>query len=120
MTASALARFDKVLAEGQAYGPFIFELELRKLDPATLAAFRQNMKDLQAQLGVKPEEELKQAFEASYMKLLTGLIAKSPEMEIKQLKAGTPWGDFNAHAQVAIAESGASIHDNPPPGPRPA
>ncbi|MFZ2446900.1 MAG: YdgA family protein [Syntrophobacteraceae bacterium] len=113
ITASLLARFGKVHAEGQAYGPFVFELELRKLDAATLAAFQEGMKDLQAQIGVKPDEELKQAFEASYMKLLTGLIAKAPEMELRQLKAVTPWGEFNSHLQVAIAESGASILDNP-------
>ncbi len=105
--------FEKLTAEQMNFGPFAFELELRKLDSGTLARFQQKMQGLQAQLFGKPGEETVEQLSILYKQFLTELLAKSPEMEIKQFKATTPWGDFDARFFVSVSEAGGLIVENP-------
>lgn len=106
---SLIAGFDKLAVNGDSFGPFVFDLELRKLDISTILLFEQNLKNLQKQLPTKSGEEIQGLFTECYTQLLTGLITKSPELELKQLKLGTPMGDVSAGLKISIGESGAAL-----------
>jgi len=108
-----LTRFERFSTDREAFGPFVFEIEFRRLDAATLAKFQQDLKNLSNMVSTTPEEEMKQLLESCYTKLLTELIAKSPEMEIKQLKMRTSKGDLFSKLRISLAQTGVSILDNP-------
>jgi len=110
---SLLTRFEKLTASGDIFGPFVFELEFRKLDPESIARFQQDMKEMQGQLAASSGEAAKEKLEAAYMRLLTGLVDKAPEMALKQLKLGTSRGSLDGRLAVGIAETGGSILKNP-------
>ncbi len=113
INASITASFEKLTAEQMSFGPFVFELELRKLDSDTLVRFQQKMEGMQAQLFGKHSEEMTEQLTGFYKQFLTEFLAKSPEMEIKQFKAATPWGDFDARFFITVSESGGLIVENP-------
>lgn len=102
--------FDKLAAAGGTYGPFSMELEARKLDAAALSRFQKNLKEIGA--SEKSGRDVTKALNSCYMQLLTGLAAKSPEIELKELRLGSDKGDFTATAKIVVAGSGFSL-DNP-------
>lgn len=110
---SITTKFDKLSIDGDTYGPFAFEMEFRKLDPASIARFQQDMKDVQGRVAGKSSEESNAILEECYKRLAKGLLTKSPELEIKQLKLNTPKGDLNGKLKVSIADTGGAILENP-------
>lgn len=113
VNASLTARLEKLTAAGMAFGPFVFELELRKLDADALARLQQKVEGIQAKLFAKSAEEALQDLSPIYKQFLVEILSKSPEMEIKQLKAATPWGGFDARFSISVSESGGLIVENP-------
>ncbi len=107
------ARFEKLKAAGEDFGRFALDLELRNLDADALARCRDDMQKIQDQMAGKSDEELNEMFTAAYTRLLKGLVTKSPEVQLKQLKLETPKGPLDAKLKIALASSGASILDNP-------
>ncbi len=107
------ARFEKLNAAGQSCGPFALELEFRNLDADALARCQEDIKQIQKQMPGKSDEEVKEMFTAAYTRLLKGLMTKSPEVELKQLKLATPRGDLDGKLKIALAGSGASMIANP-------
>lgn len=97
------AQFEKLAAGGDIYGPFNFDLEARKLDPVAISRFQQNLKNLQDQMPDRSEEDLMSGFTACYKQLLIDLLAKSPEVELKQVRINTNRGDLTGRLNVAVA-----------------
>jgi uncharacterized protein YdgA (DUF945 family) len=109
---SLRAQFDKLAAGGDIYGPFNLDFEARKLDPVALARFEQSLRNLQDQMPDKSEEDLKSGFVSSYKQLLIDLLAKSPELELKQVKINTNRGDLTGRLKLAVAGSGGDLTGN--------
>jgi uncharacterized protein YdgA (DUF945 family) len=112
ITGSLRAQFDKLAVGGDIYGPFNLDFEARKLDPVALARFQQSLKSLQDQMQDKSEEDLKSAFASCYKQLLMDLLAKSPELELKQVKINTNRGDLTGNMKLAVANSGGDLTGN--------
>ena len=111
--ASILIKFTKLMAQKLTFGPFAFEEEARKLDVNALAEFQEKAGEMQAKIAGKSTEEAMAIMKPYYLKLATALLAKSPEIEIKQLNGNTPWGGFSLHLLVSISGEGGSVVENP-------
>jgi uncharacterized protein YdgA (DUF945 family) len=106
------AQFDKLAAGGDIYGPFNFDLEARKLDPVAIGRFQQNLKNLQDQMPDKSDEDLMSGFTSCYKQLLIDLLAKSPEVELKQVRINTSRGDLTGRMNVAVAGPAGDLTGN--------
>lgn len=113
LNGSMLSRFEKLSIDGDTYGPFTFEVEFRKLEPTAIARFQQDMKEVQNRITGKSGEEIQGIMEECYKRLVRGLLTKSPELEIKQLKMSTPRGDLGAKLKLTIADTEGAILENP-------
>jgi uncharacterized protein YdgA (DUF945 family) len=109
---SFLARFEKLSAGGDVYGPFTFDLDANKLDPAAIARFQENLKVLQDQMSNKSEEELKSGFASCYKQFLIDLLAKSPEVELKQVSIKTSRGDLTGKLKIGVSGPAGEMSGN--------
>ncbi|HYA41146.1 MAG TPA: YdgA family protein [Syntrophobacteraceae bacterium] len=96
--------FDRFDVEGIALGPFIMELEARKIDAGVVSRFHKLARDLQEKsAGAQRNEPAQKEMAKSAEALLFDLIAKSPEFEIKQLRLSTDKGDLRGRARLGFA-----------------
>jgi uncharacterized protein YdgA (DUF945 family) len=110
---SMALQIDKALTDDTSYGPGTFELEVRKLDAASLAELQQIFKELEDQFPHRSMEEINQMMLAKYSEILPGLIKKSPEIEITQLSLKTTDGDFLGKAKIIFDGTNAAAMSNP-------
>jgi uncharacterized protein YdgA (DUF945 family) len=106
------ALFDKLAAGGDIYGPFNFDLEARKLDPAAIVRLEQNLKNIQDRMPDRSEEDLMSDFASCYKQLLIDLLAKSPEVELKELSIKTSRGDLTGRLKLNVAGPGGDLTGN--------
>jgi uncharacterized protein YdgA (DUF945 family) len=81
------------------YGPGVFEMEFRNLDAASLTKLQQAVREQQTQPRQKSAEA---EMLARYTEILSGLLKKSPEIEVKQLDVKTTLGNFTGKARIAF------------------
>lgn len=113
VSCSLTTRFDRAAIDEEGYGPFAFELEFRRLEPEAIARFQQDMKEVQSRFAGTSDEDIQAIMAACYKRLLQRLLAKSPEVEIKQLKMSTPKGDLSGKLKITVADTGGSLLENP-------
>jgi uncharacterized protein YdgA (DUF945 family) len=104
---------DKVMADDTPYGPGAFEMELRKIDAASLAKLQKDIGELQAEFSRRPPKEVNQMMLAKYAEALPELMKASPEVEIIQVKLKTGQGDFFGKAKIVVDGSNAAALANP-------
>jgi uncharacterized protein YdgA (DUF945 family) len=107
---SVLISFDKLNANGFAMGPFVLEFESRKLDAEVLSRLQKLVPELQKQAERKTRDA-EEALQKQAVQVVTDLLAKSPEFEIKQLRVRTSKGDLSGRAKLAFSSAGLG-----PPG----
>jgi uncharacterized protein YdgA (DUF945 family) len=103
--------FDKLSAAGLGVGPFLIEFEARKLDADVLSRFER----LVPKFRKKDEgqaEDSNEVMDVLVREVLGGLLAKSPEFEIKQLEIRTDRGDMSGRARLTFAGSGENLAGN--------
>jgi uncharacterized protein YdgA (DUF945 family) len=110
---SMTVRIDRAMTHDTQYGPGGCELELRKLDAASLAKLQQVFQELQAQFPHRSVEEINQMMLAKYTEILPELVKKSPEIEITRLSLKTPDGDFLGKAKIVLDGTNAAAINNP-------
>jgi uncharacterized protein YdgA (DUF945 family) len=106
-------QIDQVMADGTPYGPGGYELEVRKLDAASLARLQQVYQELQGEFARRSPEEINQMVFAKYAEILPELMKKSPEIEINRLSFKTGDGDFLGKAKIAVDGTNAAAFANP-------
>jgi uncharacterized protein YdgA (DUF945 family) len=110
---SMTVQIDRVMTDDRPYGPGGCELELRKLDAATLARLQQVFQELQAQFPQRSVEEINKMMLAKYSEILPELVKKSPEIEITKLTLKTTDGDFWGRARIVFDGINAAAMSNP-------
>jgi uncharacterized protein YdgA (DUF945 family) len=110
---SMTVRIDRAMTHDSQYGPGACELELRKLDAASLAKLQQVFQELQAQFPHRSAEEINQMMLAKYAEILPELVKKSPEIEITRLSLKTHDGDFLGKAKIVFDGTNAAAINNP-------
>ena len=109
---SIRARFDKLSAGEDIYGPFTFDLEGRKLEPSAFTRLQENLKNLQDQAAGKSEGALSTGFASCGKQLLIDLLAKSPELELKEVSLKTNRGDLTGRLNIAVAGPAGELTGN--------
>jgi len=94
--------FDKLDAGGLGLGPSVMEFEARKLDPEVLSHLQGLVLELERKTPGKTDSSTDE-IDALFRKTILDLLVKSPEFEIKQLRAKTDKGDLSGTAKVAFA-----------------
>lgn len=84
----------------------------RKLDAESLRKFQDAMDALNMQPPAS-EEEMEKKMAANYLNLAAGLLKKSPEVELTEVKFTMPEGTFNGKAKVVFTDPKGSIAENP-------
>ncbi len=110
---SMTVQIDRMMTDDTPYGPGGCELELRKLDAATLAKLQHVFQELQAQLPKRSPQEINQMMVAKYVEILPELVKKSPEIEITRLTLKTADGDFWGRAKIVFDGTNAAAISNP-------
>jgi uncharacterized protein YdgA (DUF945 family) len=110
---SMAVRIEQMMADDTPFGPGNYELELRKIDAASLAKLQQVAQEMQTQLHQYSAERLGQMMLAKYAEILPDLIRKSPEIEITQLGFKTSDGSFTGKAKIAFDGANAELLSNP-------
>jgi len=99
--------FRELEAGGGKYGPGGYELAIRNIDMESWIKIQELLK--KNQNGSQTEEE-RQAFMTELMKIVPGLIKKSPEIELTKLNIMTSDGSIDGHLKISVDGSGM---DNP-------
>jgi uncharacterized protein YdgA (DUF945 family) len=105
-------RVDQAKTVDKTVGPAQINLVFRKLDAESIEKFQAANNALQLQPPASAEE-VQQRMLANYMLLLGGLIKKSPELELTEVKFAMPEGNFSGKAKVVFIDPKGSIADNP-------
>jgi uncharacterized protein YdgA (DUF945 family) len=113
VTYAMTMQIDRAMTDDTVYGPGVCEIELRKLDAATLAQLQRVSQQLQAEFAQRSVEEINKIMLAKYTELLPGLMKKSPELEITRLSLKTADGDFSGRAKIIVDGTNAAAVSNP-------
>lgn len=91
---------DGVVADGQSYGPFAFELEVKNLNGQTLSDFQSQILDLYRTSDFYPPEQMAASLVPVYGDLAVSLLADSPELNINRLYLNTPMGEAKGSVKL--------------------
>lgn len=105
---SMAMRIERVMADGTPYGPGNYELEIRKIDAASLARLQQVAQEVQTQFPQYSAEQISEMMLAKYMEILTDLMKKSPEIEITRISFETSDGAFTGKAKIVFDGTNAA------------
>lgn len=89
----------KVEVGDAGYGPGELELALRGLDGEVLSQYQQDVLGVYEQESFDPESMGLYMMQV-YMRLLSGMIKGSPEIELRKLQIATPEGDFSGNLRL--------------------
>lgn len=96
---------------GQKAGPAEIAVEVRKLDLASLARFREELKEI---YGRKlPEQQAALMAAGKSLALVTALAEKSPELEVTRLSLKTGSGEITGRASLVLDGSRSDVRTNP-------
>ncbi|MGD9023099.1 MAG: DUF945 family protein, partial [Deltaproteobacteria bacterium] len=104
---------NQVVMDGTPHGPGSYQLELRKLDAATLAKFQQVLREIHSESPHRTSQDINQMMLARYAALLPDLMKKSPEIELNYLSFKTTDGDFLGKAKIVVNGTNAAAFANP-------
>lgn len=91
---------------GYKYGPGVYELAIRNIDIASWTQLEGVMKESRER---KQTEESRERFMDELVKVLPGLIRKSPEIELVKLSISTDRGSLDGHAVISV--DGSNLDD---------
>jgi uncharacterized protein YdgA (DUF945 family) len=110
LNSSFTMHVDRVSVGAAAYGPGVFELEIRKLDAASWAELQRMLQEINASRLQYSESELMSVIATRFSEVLPRLVKNSPEIEIKQLGVKTNDGDATGRLKISIDGSkGAAL-----------
>jgi uncharacterized protein YdgA (DUF945 family) len=110
LNSSFTVHVDRMSVGAAAYGPGVFELELRKLDAASWAELQRMLQEINASRLQYSESELMSVMATRFSEVLPRLVKNSPEIEIKQLGVKTNDGDATGRLKISIDGSkGAAL-----------
>ncbi|MEW6143804.1 MAG: YdgA family protein [Thermodesulfobacteriota bacterium] len=99
--------FRELDAGGGKYGPGGYELAIRNIDMESWIKIQELLKNNQK---APQTEEQRQIFMTELMKIVPGLIKKSPEIELTKLNIMTADGSIDGHLKISVDGTGM---DNP-------
>lgn len=95
------------------YGPAEFEMELRKLDTASILKLQEIARETAGQPASGSDEIFNALTVARYTSILSTMLKKSPEIEISRFNFTTGEGNFSGKLKVAFDGSAMQSMDNP-------
>jgi uncharacterized protein YdgA (DUF945 family) len=104
-------QFREALSGGSKQGPGQINIQIRKLDVATLVKFRKELGDLKKQKI--PPEQANMMVLGKTLDLLGQLAKKSPELEITKLSFKTADGEVTGKAKFVLDGSQLDVSGNP-------
>ncbi len=99
--------FKELRAGGSTYGPGGYELAIRNIDMASWIQIQELLKKNQ---NASQSEEERAVFMTELMKIVPGLIKKSPEIELTKLSIKTNEGSLDGRLKISV--DGSNM-DNP-------
>lgn len=99
--------FRELDAGGGKYGPGGYELAIRNIDMESWIKIQELLKN---DRNAPRTEEQRQIFMTELMKIVPGLIKKSPEIELTKLNIMTSDGSIDGHLKISVDGAGM---DNP-------
>jgi len=105
---------EKAGADNVPYGPAEFEMELRKLDVASIQKLQQITREATSKQPAGGSDEIFDALTlARYSSILGAMLKKSPEIEINRLNFATGEGNFAGKMKIAFDGSVTPSLENP-------
>lgn len=104
-------KFSEAEAAGNKQGAGQIDLQIRKLDVATLVKFRGEMQALRKQKI--PQEQASMMMLGKTLELLGALAKKSPELEITKLSFKSSEGEISGKAKFVLDGSQLDVSGNP-------
>lgn len=111
LSSSLAISFREAQSGDSKQGPGQLNLQVRKLDVATLVKFRGQMRDLQKQKI--PPEQANMMMMGKTLELLGELAKKAPELEITKLSFKTADGEVTGKARFVLDGSQLDVSGNP-------
>lgn len=102
----------QVLAGGDTYGPAVYSLSLRNLDAGAIARINRQVKELQKQRDMPPDQA-GMMMGAALLSELNTLLKKGPVIEIPELSLVSPFGKMLGTARVTVDTSRPEMLSNP-------
>jgi uncharacterized protein YdgA (DUF945 family) len=107
------ARINHILLNNMRHGPFLYELEIRNLDTASLLKLQQKIELMQLQVMNNPGQGADPQLLAEISQLIPDLVKKGLELELKKLSIDTRDGNFTARFKISFASEAAAGITNP-------
>jgi uncharacterized protein YdgA (DUF945 family) len=111
INSSVAVRTEQLKLDEVQTGPGVLEMEFRNLDATSLARLQQAIREEHARPRQQSAEAGKAMAFVRYMEILSGLLKKSPEIEVTKLDVKTALGDFTGKAKIAF--DGTKLESSP-------
>jgi len=105
--------FGGVLVDGETYGPGRCVIDANNLDGELLGGFQAQVRELYRSGMVNNPEELVGQLLPLYTQLLTGLLEKSPEINVSSFSFATPQGNIDGRLLIRYDGSQGGDTRNP-------
>jgi len=105
--------FGGVLVDGETYGPGRCVIDAKNLDGELLGSFQAQVRELYRSGQVSNPDELIGQLLPLYTQLLTGLLEKSPELNISSFSFATPQGNIDGRLLIRY-DSGQGVDTRNP------
>ncbi len=99
--------------DGRSFGPVRFNIQWRRFDVESLVKLKSELADMERQMPDLSREDYDAMMTSIGLNLLGGLIKKSPEIEITELKLSTPDGEFSGKAKLGFNGPKGPKSENP-------
>lgn len=93
--------FDGMSVQGENYGPGELEIEMANLDGVVLSDFQRQIYDFYGSANYADPEALMATMLPLYTQLVTQLLEKSPQFNIRKLQFTTPKGEISGKLQFS-------------------
>ncbi len=100
---SSLAlKVERMVLNGQPFGPGRLGLELRRLDAESIARFKTEMQELSGREEALSPEDFNTLAGNAAIGMIGALLGKSPEIELTGFNLATPLGDASGKAKIGF------------------
>ena len=96
------ASLKKLLADNKSYGPVLIKLNIKNLDPASLARMNQLI------LKMMQTNQDSQLFQLSLLAELPKLLSKGSELNLSEMTFNLPEGQINGHLKIILPKDETS------------
>ena len=99
---SLLVEMEQMKLADKVYGPAVLEFQINNLDAGALSKIQSVLQETQSKLESHSQDEVNALMLPKYLEILTTLLKKSPEIEIRKLSIKTENGNLTGSLKIGI------------------